>query len=154
MPISASVSAMVSELVTLVSGLEQFKKRSWSIFDVEDLQRKSEFMGFPIVGVAYEGAEVKDQVDLQKTVACPPGAAMITLSFSIVLGVNYSSHGENDTKSDAMDLLDEIRSTVLGYSGVNTRPYRLSGESPTPGDIEGVIFYGQLWQTDVIQTSN
>lgn len=147
------IEDLAQELVTRCKALPEFKDRGFSIFNVDDMVEVSKFQGFPIVGVAYEGAQVKDSAVShtgRPAKRCSPESAFVTMTFSVTLGIEYHAAGNDDTKATATDLLDAIRSSVLGYFNINTRPWVLVGESPLDGDIEGVIFYSQIWETDVI----
>jgi hypothetical protein len=63
------------------------------------------------------------------------------------LAINYQYSADNDTKIDALGLLDALRAKILGYKGVNSRPWIFNGEQPLGSETEGVIFYGQTWET-------
>ena len=147
------IEDLAQELVTRCTALAAFKDRGFSIFSVDDLVEVSKFQGFPMVGIAFEGTTVKDSAvshSGRPAYRCTPESAFVTMTFSITIGIEYRAVGADDTKPTATDLLDAIRSSVLGYFNVNTRPWVLVGESPLDGDIEGVIFYSQIWETDVI----
>lgn len=153
----------MGELEGLVSALPAFKDKTWTIYNLEDLDEKRQFQGFPVVGVAYESTNAVDQsassagnfksAAAQANRAQCQAAAMLEQRFSIIVGIEYNPTGQrdgtDDTKAIATDLLDDIRSAVLGYKGVNTRPWQLEGEAPTGSEIEGVIWYGQVWKTTV-----
>lgn len=157
------IRQLIAELVEIVSALPQFTEKTWSVYDLEDLSEKSAFAGFPVVGIAYEGTVPADQsassdsnfksAAAQARQCQVQSAALLEQKFSIIVGIEYNptgnDDGTDDNKAEATDLLDDIRAAVLGYKGVNTRPWQLEGEAPTGSDIEGVIWYGQIWRTTV-----
>ncbi len=148
----ATIATLIAELVTLTKTVSDLVDKSYSVFNVEELEDYSRAVDFPLAGVSYEGTTPQDNI--QGTAKRHSSAIFVTTYFTIIVGVNYRAGTGVDTKVVATDLLDGVRSAVLGYQGVNTRPWRFSGEQPLPTDLEGVIFYGQMWETDlpVIQT--
>ena len=144
---TATVEQMIDELVGLVKQAPSIKKRGFSVFNLEELFSFVDTVGFPLAGVTYEGTSQKEN----SIVGQPRNrsAIFLTAYFTIAIGVNYKYASETDTKPIATNLLDEVRGIVLGYSGVNNRPWKLTGETPVNADIEGAIFYGQTWETDL-----
>lgn len=143
----ASIQDLSKELVDLVASTATFKRRGFSVFDLDDFQQLSSVGStYPLAGIRYEGCQV-----MQPTPARPSTQSnrtnLLEVSFSIILAVEYRAAGAEDTKVHAMELLDELRKLVMGYSKVNTRIWTLVSEVPIDTDIGGVIFYGQLWQT-------
>ena len=162
-PRRPKVREFLDELIGIVEDMRQFRDHAWTIYNLEDLESKSEFTGFPVVGVAFEGIVPIDQATSTSTNyrsaqaqarACDvQGVGMLQYRFSITVGIEYNPtgnrRGSDDTKAIATDLLDEVREAVLGYKGVNSRPWLLEGEGPTGSEVEGVIWYGQVWTTTV-----
>lgn len=162
-PRRPKVREFLDELVQLVRVLPEFEERTWTIYNLEDLDSKRQFVGFPVVGVGYEGAfptaqgassagNYKSAAAVAHQEQCQ-AMSMLVYRFSIIVGIEYNLVGQadnsDDTKAIATDLLDAIRQVVLGYKGVNTRPWQFEGERPTGSEIEGVIWYGQVWRTTV-----
>jgi hypothetical protein len=149
-----SISQLTSEIVTLVTGLPETTDKGFSVYNLDDLQQVASLGGLPIVGVSYEGGDpVENKADNVSSRSKATG--LFRVRFSVILALAYESAlSSTDTKVDATDLLDGLRSTMLGYIGVNTRPWRFVGEAPTPSDLEGVIFYGQAWETDIVITGD
>lgn len=148
-----TIEQLTNEVIAQVSSLSAFTdpsvNKAFSIYDLDDLQTIAKFGGLPVVGVAYEGASVVDN-DVVPVTRKAKAAFLYTVRFSVIIAIEYGSAVAGvDPKPDATNLLDETRGVLLGYQGVNNRPWRLSGESPVPGDMEGVIFYGQVWETDI-----
>lgn len=150
---SATVQQLIDELMVQIQTLPTFVDKSFSIYNVEELQELTT-EGYPMVGVAYEGCAPKEN-KVDPRARGQHAAALLTVSFTVILAVEYrSTLHTDDTKQDALNLMDSIRQTLLGYTGVNSRPWTLEGEFPLEGGLEGVIFYGQLWQTDIAVTGN
>ena len=143
----ATVAEMMTELVTLVKSAPSVGSKGFSVFNLEELFSFVDAVGFPIAGVTFEGISNKE--DGARGQPRNKSAVYLTAFFTIVVGINYRYATTTDTKPIATDLLDEVRDIVLGYRGVNNRPWILSGETPIETDIEGAIFYGQTWETDL-----
>lgn len=143
----ATLPQLSSELLELVQSTETFKKRGFSIFDLDDFADLTKVGAtFPLAGVMYEGSQTQERVT-----NTPSGGSIrkntLDIAFSVVIAMEYRAAGGDDTKVYAMNLLEETRSKVMGYKGVNSRPWILISEIPIDSDIEGIIFYGQLWKT-------
>lgn len=141
-----TIQQLTDEIIARVKEVVDLSDSSFSVFDVEELTQYSSVVPFPLAGVTYEGSNPQDDIQGQRK---QRSAIFVTVYFTITVAVNYHSGTGNDNKGIATDLLDGVRSSLLGYSGVNTRPWRFSGEQPLQTDLEGVIFYGQMWETDL-----
>lgn len=142
-----TIAQLAAELVTQVKTVADLQESSFSVFDVEELMDYAKVVDFPLAGISWEGSTQQDRI--QGTAPSHRSAVFVTTYFTVIVGVNYRAGTGEDNKVVATDLLDGVRSAVLGYQGVNTRPWRFSGEQPLPTDLEGVIFYGQMWETDL-----
>lgn len=150
----AGIKDLTAELVSLVVTLPEFVDKGFAIFDLDDLQSIANLEAPPVVGVAYEGGGFVDNQG-NPVGNVRQAASLYRVQFSIIIAVPYD--GGNafvDTKPTATDLLDATRGVVLGYKGVNTRPWRFNGEGPLDGVLEGVIFYGQVWETELPVVNN
>lgn len=144
---TATISQLSEELLARVKSTETFEHRGFSIFDLDDLDQLGKAgAGFPMAAVRYEGSSVQEK-HTDRPSSGSARAQTLDVAFSIVIAMEYRATSGEDTKVYAMDLLQETRSAVMGYQGVNTRPWTLLLEEPVDGDVEGVIFYGQLWKT-------
>jgi len=141
----AKISELETELLTAVRTVPAFSANGFSVFSVDDLGATASAQTLPCVGVSYDGAEPLSEATPKTSVHA---AALITVQFVIVVAVQYRYTGQDDTKQQAFDLLDQVRSVVLGLKGSNTRPWRFVGERPeTEVSGDGVVFYSQVWQT-------
>lgn len=144
----ATIDELVNELVTLFKDLPEFINKGFATFDIDDVEAVASDTQLPIVCVSYEGTNPKESINAQAKQS--RSAAFNTVSVSVVIALEYASAlAKSDSKKSATDLLDATRSVALGYKGVNTRPWRFAGEAPVESRMEGVIFYGQMWETDV-----
>ena len=143
---SPTIAALLQEIIDRVELAPSFTDNSYSIFNMEEIGERLTIQGFPLAAVSYEGADNRGS-GIDNTKNC--SASVVTLHYSIVIAVEYASISPDDSKQVATDLLDEIRGVVLGFKGINTRSWRFAGESPVDSEIEGVIFYSQLWETDI-----
>jgi hypothetical protein len=149
----AKISELNNELIELVKAIPDFAGRGFSIYDLEDLLRETQLQTFPLVGVSYNGSA--PQGVLTSAGQPHPSAVMVEHQFLIVVGIQYQYAGQNDEKSIATDLLDEIRNAVLGFRGVNSRPWRWMGDHPEPGaSIDGIVFYSSVWHTSLPAKGN
>lgn len=148
-----SIAELVTEIKTTVTTLPEFTDKGFSVYNLDDLEDIASLGGLPIVGISYEGGSpVENKVD---TAGRGKSTNLFRIRFSVILALAYESALSSiDTKVDATDLLDALRTTMLGYIGVNTRPWRFLGEAPYPSNLEGVIFYGQAWETDIVITGD
>jgi hypothetical protein len=153
---SPSIADLLAELVSVVGALPEFEDRKFSIYDMDDMAEKAGMQTTPIVGVGYESMDPSDLPDQRTTPArnIKPTVLFTQVTFTILVGIEYSVQAETDTKPIATDLLDAMRRCLIGFKGVNGKPWRFAGERPIGSDDRGVIWYGQLWQTDVLNQSS
>lgn len=147
-----TILEMQDELVERLKSTTTFQSKGFAIYDLRDLQGQAEAgVHYPMAGVAYEGGELlRAEQDTNKLARGRSAANTFNIRFSVIIGIDYTSAATTDRKDVALTLLQEVRDAVLGFRGVNSRPWMLSSEAPLDGDLDGVIFYGQLWVTDVI----
>ncbi len=143
----ATIAQLEAELIDAVKNVPVFSESGFSIFDMSDFSDKAAAQTLPAVGVAYDGAELAGGNDATATTKAH-SASLVTVQFVIVIAVQYRYTGQDDTKQQAFELLDQVRAVVLGLKGVNSRPWRFVGERPEPdASGDGVVFYSQVWQT-------
>lgn len=141
------VTQLEEELISLVASVPAFNGAGFSVFDISDFDSKKTGQQLPLVGVAYDGIEPV-QGNSVTPVAAVHAASLVVVQFIVVIAVQYSYTGQDDTKQKAFALLDQVRAVVLGYKGVNSRPWRFAGERPeADASGDGVVFYSQAWQT-------
>ena len=147
-----SVNDLVNELKTLVSGVPEVATKGFSVYSMEELEALTGHVPSPLVGIAYNGAQkVENSAAGQRGLKT---TAFVTAYFSVVVAISYQHMTDADTKVDALDLLDQLRATIMGYTGANSRPWIFNGEQPMGPDTEGVIYYGQTWETSLPMLSN
>lgn len=144
-----TIEELAQELVTLCKTAPIVGDKGYSVFGVADLENFAGIVGYPLAGVSYEGCrKIENAVDTSTGREKVSAASMFNLNFMIIGGITYTyGSARADTKPIITDLLDELRPIVLGYKGVNTRPWKFVGETPLESELEGVIFYGQMWET-------
>jgi len=149
-----STQELTDELLSLVQSVPEFTDKGFSAFDLSDLTQVIKYETLPLVGVTYEGRSPVSQTGqgigkVSKTVT------MMVVNFSIMVALRYgTAAGIDDTKVDAVNLLNAVSDAVLGFKGVNHRGWVFNGESPLPSQIDGVIFYGQTWSVRLPITGN
>lgn len=152
----STITALMAELEARVKTTTTFASRGFTIFNIDDfahLQAGGAML--PMAGIAYEGSTPKE-LDNSRNRASGGSQRVTTMEarFSVIIAMEYRAVSNHDSKVTAMDLLHEIRDVLQGYTGVNNRPWAFVSEQPIDGDVEGVIFYGQLWMTDIFTTGN
>ena len=149
--VPCSLEELEAELIEVVSSVPVFKKKTFSIFALDDMEKLSveQAGSLPIVGVGYDGAVPKgNQADPKGEQQS--GVAILDVQFLVVVAAQYTNMGQSDNKQAIMALLHEVRLKLIGYRGVNTRAWRFMGEKPEPAaSMNGLIFYAQVWQTTV-----
>ena len=154
----ATIRELANELMEVVSKVESFGDRNFSIYNIDELAEVGEGAGYPQVAVGYEATNpVGNQgMDAGGRPTGPASAANVNYRFTILVGVEYNWQGEqdSDTKFTATDLLDQVRSALIGLVGVNSRPWRFIAEGPIDTVVDGVIFYAQIWETTSVVKGN
>lgn len=150
----ASTAKLLNELMEKVQLVKSFGDRSFSIYNMDELAQVSAGSGYPIVAVGYEGTNPRPNknADSRGTNIGAQDVLNVNKRFTIIVGVEYNWQGEVDVdnKKVATDLLDEIRGKLLGFRGVNERPWEFVGEAPIDTVVDGVIYYAQQWETNAI----
>lgn len=152
---SPTIAALLAELVARVKTRKEFDNRAFQIYNIDDLSIQMATQTTPAVGVGYERCDTIEPPVTRTQQASNVKTAFLyyTLTFSILIGVEYTPGADTDTKVIATDLLDAVRKCLIGFKGINGKPWRFAGEQPVGSDVRGVIWYGQLWETDVPQVS-
>lgn len=153
----ATIDQLAQELVSRASYLPEFRDSSFYVVDLNDLKECTALETQPVLGVLYLGgapAPTKEMrsggAEVRPTSASVPGIVMAELAFTIVIGIQYAYAGGDDTKPKATNLMDALRPHLLGFTGVNTRPWSWAGERPLPeASGDGMAFYEQTWHTVV-----
>ena len=156
-PPVATIDTLDAELVTLAKAVAAFSNHGYSVFDVEDLDSKRGRDELPVVGVAYDGCEPAPQDPNKPNVAAgSQKVTMVVMQFSVIIAIQYRQNGESgDSRVTAHELLGDLRKAILGFKGVNTRPWMFVGEQPLPEPSgDGVVYYAQVWQTTVPSAGN
>jgi hypothetical protein len=152
---SPTIAVLLAELVDRVKTRKEFSDRAFSVYNGDDLSMKMSSQTTPAAGVFYERCSPIEPPNTKTMQASNVKTSFLyyTLTFSILIGVEYSPDGDTDVKPIATDLLDAVRKCLIGFKGVNGKPWRFTGEQPVGSDVRGVIWYGQTWETDVPQVS-
>lgn len=146
--IRVATKTLAQELLDRVMALPEFTDLGFFAFNDTDAQRLTRFQEFPLVVVAYAGLTVLDRSP-DANPSCGRRATDTDMVFDLLVGQEYQSIDDENTLPSAIDLLDAVRWHLLGFKGVHTRTWRLTGETPIAGELEGVVWYGQQWATRV-----
>lgn len=143
-------SELLQELIDRVKTTQTFIEDPFSIFNLEEVREVAEFSSTPFVAISYDGMGVlSDEGSGQAISVCAGSVSVVDQRFLVTIGIEYRSGGTDDSKPIATDFLDSVRESIIGFQGVNSRPWVLVGEGPVATGIEGMIFYTQQWQTRV-----
>lgn len=152
----ASIVPLLTELMDIASTVTSFGDRKFTVFSMDELRQKAEGAGFPMIAVGFEEAMPADNtnagINAQGRTAQPCDVVPSDIRFTIIVGVeyNWATVDNSNTNLVALNLLDEVRGKLQGYSGVNPAPWRWAGDQAVPSEIDGVIFYAQQWETRVV----
>lgn len=152
---ACTLEQLRDELISRVSLCPQVQDSTFKVFNLEDLENISMARQFPIAGVTYEGSAPVENSASGATGSRIKASSLLTRHFVVIVGVNYryAKTGEGQLAT-AESLLEAILPNVLGYQGVNSRPWTFSGETAMETSLEGAVFYGQMWETVVPFSSN
>lgn len=143
----AGIKQLEDELVELVRGSAALTETSFSVFSLDNLLVRGNQQTFPIAGIMYDGAVPKGN-EASPTSDKSSAAALVDIQFTVIIAAQYDYSGLEDVKGSVFDLLDAVRSRVLGHMGVNKRPWRFVVEKPEyEPSTDGLIFYSQVWRT-------
>lgn len=143
----ATLAQLEAELIALVRGVAAFSESGFSAFDLGDLEAKSSGQTLPAIAVMFDGS-LPHNNEVTPVSSNAGAASLMSVQFLLVVAVQYGYTGQSDSKQQAFALLDQVRSVVLGYKGVNSRPWRFIGERPEPtASGDGIVIYTQVWQT-------
>lgn len=148
---------LLVELTDKVQSLPSFTDNSFASYSFDDNVFGGNRIPMPFCVITYEGCNpVTDEPSHHNTRSSSLSRAnAIVLNYSILVGHDEQQMSETENMRVLTDLLSSIRASIIGYKGVNNRPWVFAGESPVPfTPIQGTIWYGQEWQTTVIYTSN
>ena len=149
-------STLISEVKDHIADtVIPIQQRSFYVFDQDDLEAHLSQMTLPFVAVMYSGMEPYDGssgANPSKDLQLNSSAVQQQLVIAIVVVDEYHGagldHDSNDvTKHSITDLLDDTRHAMLGYRGVNSRPWGWVGESPLETSLQNVVMYAQNWRT-------
>ena len=153
-----SLNALHDELIAQIKvvAIDDFQDRIFSVFDMEEVAARIQNQGFPVVLVAYEGMDPNEGNQGLNARGTPVTASQDTLlvnvRFSVIVAVEYYWNNEvDDQKRNAMDLLSSIRGQLIGFMGVNNKPWRFVTEGPISDSLDGVILYAQMWETTTVE---
>ena len=151
-PKKPKIKDLVDELKTIYEGLDTVKARGHWVFSIRDLEAIAGVdPGKPLVGVLFDsGAGQENTRNQVQGVQSQGSSSLIDMMFVVIVGIPYTYGVSGDTIVDVTDVLDEGREAVLGYTETNSRGWRYSGESQIVAELEGMVFYGQVWLTSVI----
>lgn len=152
------VSRLISEVKEhIADSVIPIQSRSFYVFDQDDLEAHLSQATLPFVAVMYLGMSPVERGDGANPAKDYSGssAVMQELMISVIVVDEYhgagTDHDANDyTKHSITDLLDDTRYAMLGYRGVNLRPWQWVGESPLDTSLQNAVMYGQQWRTLVV----
>jgi len=145
-----TIALLENELLERIQTVPQFGDRGFSIFNLDEVgDIAAAGVGFPLAAVAYIGTVPREN-SVNTTSGVQSAAAdiiMVQKQFAVLVAVEYNWSDTENTKVVATDLLDQVRGKLLGFKGVNKRPWTLLDEGPAESNIDAAILYMQTWAT-------
>lgn len=130
------VSKCVDDLLTKIKTLTVLKNKVHHVYTEAELNDKTKGFNYPLVAVVYDG-----------TSAVPGGIARglsVEINISIMLFFKAQAHATANQTLDAVDLLDEVRNTILDTVSPSGHKWKFKAEVGSQGD-KGVYVYMQRW---------
>lgn len=153
-----SLNDLHDELIAQIKvvAIDDFQDRIFSVFDMEEVAARIQNQGFPVVLVAYEGMDPQEgnqgMTARGSAKAASQDTLLVNVRFSVIVAVEYYWNNEvDDQKRNAMDLLGSVRGQLIGFMGVNNKPWRFVTEGPISDSLDGVILYAQMWETTTVE---
>lgn len=131
----------VEDMMTRLQSIAVLKNKTLFVLDEKDFEKKlSTIAVFPAVGIQYEGIRSATE---------PTGTGVSgVLVLSLMILEQSSSVVVTDTKGTTMDLLDELRRSILTTSSPSRHKWKFVVEAPA-AEMKGKVLWLQRWQTAV-----
>jgi hypothetical protein len=143
----ASIDELSDEILGLVKSVRAFKKNAYEVFNVDDLNDDENISNkkYPLAAIGFVGAYPVDRDGANRKASAPKSARF---RFMVIIAVEYESFGkQTKARKQATDLLDELRSKMLGYTGITKRPWDWLYEGPVNDmDDDNAMYYAQSWE--------
>ena len=137
------VSLCATDLRNRLQSIADFKNKNLFVFDEDDLADKIKGVALPAAGVMYEG---------MRSLSEAGSNTKIGLSAELVFSIMVISRAENianvDSKTPLLNLLDEIRKSLLGTRSPTGHYWKFVVEAATR-ESKGMVFWVQRWQTTI-----
>jgi|PlaIllAssembly_1097288.scaffolds.fasta_scaffold01321_4 hypothetical protein len=132
----------LADLTSKLEGVPQVRNKVFTIISEDDLLDKARLTKLPSAGVFYGGIVTQGK----------PGGGLGTVArFVIAVLFEAKTVGNQNTQSQALELLDAIRDEIKHKRSPAVYVWRFSSESA--GDQVGnVMVYTQTWECPVIVT--
>jgi hypothetical protein len=143
-----TVAELKKDLMDRISDLDCIKTRGRDLFNIDDFGEQHELSSMPTFGTTYEGAGVVENQAEGKSRGSH-SVAIISLFFATIVVVEYTGGNDQNSVSQATEVLDAIRKAIHGYRGIGSRVWMFNGESPYKQVGEGKVYYIQNWKMDI-----
>lgn len=134
----------VTDLVSKISTVSEVAKDVYHIYADEDITEMTKGMGFPSVGVIYDGLRAAPEMG---------ASGKQGLSAEMVFSVLYfyrlgPAMATENTTATALQVLDKIRDSIKKTRGPSGHLWRFQMEVAV-GSKKGVVAYVQRWAIPV-----
>jgi hypothetical protein len=155
-------SSLIAEVKNhIADSVIPLQGKAFYVFDQDDAEAHLSQVELPFIAIMYVSMSPYDGQSGANPAKDFSGssAVMQELMISVIVVDEYAGAGlDNDandvTKHSITDLLDDTRHAMLGYRGVNSRPWQWIGESPLETSLQNAVMYAQQWRTLVALRKN
>ena len=142
-----SPSAVIEDVQTALQSIANLQNRSVFVYDDSDLQDKIKTIrSFPAVGVIYDGMRsVGDDSPKGHTQRKGVSAELV---ISLVFIMQPETIIKSDAKTPVIDLMNTVRSMMIGKLSPTGHQYRFVLEAPAALK-NGMAFWVQRWAVPI-----
>lgn len=134
----------VTDLTTKIQTVSEVKTQTYHIYADEDITEMTKGMGFPAVGVVYDGVR-----SVPETGASGKHGLSAEMVFSVLFFYRLGpSMATENTTATALQVLDKIRDAIKNTRGPSGHLWRFQMEVAV-GSKKGVVAYVQRWAIPV-----
>lgn len=131
------------DVVSKVESVTGLKGRVFTVFSEEELIERTKGLGFPCVGVVYDGMRAISEPGSTHKIG---GSAELVIS--VIVFFKQETRAQRDVKAEALQYLDSIRSTLLKSKAPSGHFWKFQVEASIDGKT-GVLAYLQRWAAPV-----
>ena len=140
---SVKANDCMDDLEAKVQLIAEFRNKTFSVYSEEELIEKTKGIGYPCIGVIYNG--ITSQVEVGSTQKVGGSGEII---ISLLVMIRQNTIAKADPKEQIIGKLDQIRSKIMGTKSPTGHFWKFQMEIPVVGK-SGLLAYLQRWATPV-----